>query len=157
MEPDDAHRDDDGHRDHEGERDHRRNHPRPRIIERMVVTVGPEELTPVSGYEQVARELAFESERAIQIRTRAEGGAATGWHHHGDREVFGYLVRGRARFEFGPGGRESTEIEPGGFFHIPAGIVHRDVNPLDDLQELALVFVGSGPLVVDVDGPEPDA
>ena len=121
----------------------------------MVVTIAPDRLVPAPGYEHVARDLAFESDRAIQIRTRAEGGAATGWHHHGDREVFGYLVRGRARFEFGAGGRESTEIEPGGFFHIPAGIVHRDVNPLDELQELSLVFVGTGPLVVDVDGPDP--
>jgi uncharacterized RmlC-like cupin family protein len=69
--------------------------------------------------------------------------------------VLGYLVRGRARFEFGPGGRESTDVEEGGYFHVPSGLVHRDVNPTDGPQEMVLAFVGEGPLVVDLDGPEP--
>ncbi|MGH2935281.1 MAG: cupin domain-containing protein [Gaiellaceae bacterium] len=123
------------------------------VSSKVVVAVAPDGLTATSGYEGVLREVACESDRAIQVWTCAQGGAATGWHHHGEREVFGYLVRGRARFEFGPGGRHSTEVETGGFFHVPAGIVHRDVNPTDEAQELALVFVGTGPLVVDVDGP----
>lgn len=119
-----------------------------------IVAVAPDELAQASGYERIVREVACTTDRAMQVRARAEGGAATGWHHHGDREVFGYLVRGRARFEFGPGGRTSTEVEQGGFFHVPAGLVHRDVNPTAEPQEFVLVFVGAGPLVVDVDGPE---
>jgi uncharacterized RmlC-like cupin family protein len=90
------------------------------------------------------------------VRARAEGGVASGWHHHGDRDVLGHVVRGRARFEFGPGGRESTDVETGGFFHVPAGLIHRDVNPSDEPQELILSFVGTGPLVVNAEGPEPD-
>jgi uncharacterized RmlC-like cupin family protein len=101
------------------------------------------------------RELAFETERATLIRSRAEASAVTGWHHHGERDVLGYVVSGRARFEFGPGGTESTDVEEGGFFHVPAGLIHRDVNPLDQLQELVLSVVGEGPLVVNVDGPAP--
>ena len=62
-------------------------------------------------------------------------------------------MRGRARFEFGPGGRESTTVEEGGFFHVPAGLIHRDVNPLDEPQEIVLTVVGEGPLVVNLDGP----
>jgi hypothetical protein len=38
---------------------------------------------------------------------------------------------------------------------VPAGLVHRDVNPSDEPQEFVLVFAGTGPLVIDVDGPEP--
>jgi uncharacterized RmlC-like cupin family protein len=87
------------------------------------------------------------------VRARAEGGITSGWHHHGDREVLGHVVRGTARFEFGPGGSGSADVEEGGFFHIPAGLVHRDVNPTGEPQELLLSFVGSGPLVVNVDGP----
>jgi uncharacterized RmlC-like cupin family protein len=102
------------------------------------------------------RETAFDTGRASLIRTRAEGGAASGWHHHGQRDILGYVVRGRARFEFGPGGHESAEIEEGEFFHIPVRLVHRDVNPLDDLQELVINIVGEGPLVVNVDGPDPE-
>jgi uncharacterized RmlC-like cupin family protein len=101
----------------------------------------------------VLREIAFDTSHATLMRARAEGGAASGWHHHGDRDVLGYVVRGRARFEFGPGGAESTEVEAGGFFHVPAGLVHRDVNPSDELQEIVLSVVGEGPLVVNLDGP----
>ncbi len=83
---------------------------------------------------------------------RTEAGAALGWHH-GDRNVLGYVVRGAARFECGPGGTDSTEVEEGGFFHIPARLVHRDVNLRDDPQEIVLTIVCEGRLVVNVDGP----
>lgn len=102
----------------------------------------------------VVREIAFETGRATLMRARAEGRAASGWHHHGDRDVLGHVVRGSARFEFGPGGGEATEVAEGGFFHVPAGLVHRDVNPSDDPQEIILAVVGEGPLVVNVDGPD---
>lgn len=49
---------------------------------------------------------------------------------------------------------ESADVEAGGFFHIPAGLVHRDVNPLDSPQEIVMTVVGRGPLVVNVDGPD---
>lgn len=120
-----------------------------------ISALSPEQLAAAPGYPGVVREVAYATDRAMLVRARADGRAATGWHHHGDREVLGYLVRGRARFEFGPGGREATEVEEGGFFHVPAGFVHRDVNPGEEPQEFVLAFVGTGPLVVDVDGPEP--
>ena len=90
------------------------------------------------------------------VRARADGGVASGWHHHGDRDVLGHVLRGHARFEFGPGGRERTDVETGGFFHVPSGLIHRDVNPSDEPQEIVLSFVGTGPLVVNVEGPDPD-
>jgi uncharacterized RmlC-like cupin family protein len=128
---------------------------RPLVEAERVSAVAPDALTEAPGYPGVVREVSFATEPAFHVRARAEGGVATGWHHHGDREVLGYLVRGRARFEFGPGGRESTDVEEGGYFHVPSGLVHRDVNPTDGPQEMVLAFVGEGPLVVDLDGPEP--
>ncbi|HEX4518539.1 MAG TPA: cupin domain-containing protein [Gaiellaceae bacterium] len=118
-----------------------------------VSAVAPDGLNPGAHSPSLLREIAVETKRATVLRARAEPGAASGWHHHGDREVLGYVVLGRARFEFGPGGAESTEVEQGGFFHVPAGLVHRDVNPLDEPQEIVLTVVGEGPLVVNVDGP----
>jgi uncharacterized RmlC-like cupin family protein len=118
-----------------------------------IVALARDGLTAAPGYPGITREIAFESDRALQVRVRGEGLAATGWHHHGEREVFGYLAKGRARFEFGPGGRESVDVEAGGFFRVPAGLIHRDVNPIDEEQEFVLVFAGAGPLVVDVEGP----
>jgi len=101
----------------------------------------------------VLREVAFDVPSATLMRARADAGAASGWHHHGERDVLGYVVRGAARFEFGPGGTDSTEVAAGGFFHVPARLIHRDVNPLDEAQEIILTIVGDGPLVVNVDGP----
>ncbi|MDX6468999.1 MAG: hypothetical protein QOF75_802 [Gaiellaceae bacterium] len=120
-----------------------------------VSALSPDDLTAAAPTPGVLREVAFDTSRATLMRARAEGGAASGWHHHGDRDVLGYVVRGRARFEFGPGGRESTEVDEGGFFHVPAGLIHRDVNPLGEQQEIVLNVVGDGPLVVNVDGPAP--
>jgi mannose-6-phosphate isomerase-like protein (cupin superfamily) len=120
-----------------------------------VSAVTPDGLHAGAPTPGILRELAFETDRATLIRSRAEPNAATGWHHHGKCDVFGYVVKGRAVFEFGPGGAESTEVVEGGFFYVPAGLIHRDVNPLDELQELVLSVVGEGPLVVNVDGPLP--
>jgi uncharacterized RmlC-like cupin family protein len=93
----------------------------------------------------VLREVAFDRAGATLMRARAEAGAASGWHHHGERDVLGYVVRGSARFEFGPGGTDSVQVGEGGFFHVPARLVHRDVNPLDEPQEIILTIVGAGP------------
>jgi len=122
-----------------------------------ISAVAPEGLTPGAVTPGIQRAVAFDTERATLMRALAEPNAATGWHHHGNRDVLGHVVRGRARFEFGPGGAESTEVEQGGFFHVPAGLVHRDVNPLGEPQEIVLTVVGDGPLVVNVDGPDPQA
>ncbi len=118
-----------------------------------VSAVATNALSPGAPTPGVLREIAFETGRATLMRARAEARAATGWHHHGDRDVLGYVVRGRARFEFGVGGLESTEVDEGGFFRVPAGLIHRDVNPSDELQEIILSVVGEGPLVVNVAGP----
>jgi len=120
-----------------------------------ITAVGPHELAEAAGTPGLVRKVAFETERAMLIRARCEGHVVSGWHHHGDREVLGHVIRGRARFEFGPGGSQSTEVEEGGYFRVPAGLVHRDVNPDPEPQDLLIAFVGTGPLVTNLDGPTP--
>jgi len=122
-------------------------------VSTQIVALPPDGLVAAAPTPGLLRERAFETPRATLMRSRAEPRAASGWHHHGDRDVLGHVVKGRARFEFGVGGAEVTEVEEGGFFLVPAGVVHRDVNPLDEPQELILTIVGSGPLVVNLDGP----
>jgi uncharacterized RmlC-like cupin family protein len=119
-----------------------------------IIAVGPNGLAAADPTPGIFREKAFDTERAILTRVRVEPNVSSGWHYHGSREVLGYLVRGRARFDFGPGGERSAEVEEGGFFHVPVGVVHRDVNPTDEPQEFVIAFVGTGPLVVNVDGPD---
>ncbi len=112
------------------------------------------ELAPAPASSGIERRTAFETDRALMVHAKVAGNTASGWHHHGDREVYGYLIQGRARFEFGPGGKDSVAVEAGEFFHVPVALVHRDINPGPEEQLVALVFVGGRPLVVNVEGPE---
>lgn len=99
--------------------------------------------------------MAFETDDNVLVRARADGGVRSGWHHHGDRHVYAYLVEGSAVIEYGPGGEDRLDVEAGGFFHLEPRTVHRDVNPADDEQVWVISFVGEGPLVENVDGPDP--
>ncbi len=89
------------------------------------------------------------------------GGAVTeprmvsAWHHHGDHESAIYVVSGALRMEFGPGGAESFDAEPGDFVFVARGAIHREANPLDAPADIVVVRAGSGESVFNVDGPEP--
>jgi uncharacterized RmlC-like cupin family protein len=79
----------------------------------------------------------------------------SGWHHHGDHSTYLYIKTGRFRLESGPSGREAIEGGPGDFVNIPARTVHRESNPSAD-EGFTIVFrVGTGPVVVNVEGPDP--
>jgi hypothetical protein len=72
---------------------------------------------------------------------RVEPGVESGW-------------RGRMRIEFGPGGSEAVEGEPGDFIVVPRQTVHREVVGPDGPTDGFVVRIGPGPQVVNVDGPE---
>ena len=102
----------------------------------------------------ILREQAFESSNVLVSRTRLDRGAVSGWHHHGAHELYGFLISGRLRLEYGEAGSEAATIGAGDFFHIPPGLVHRDVNPDRALGLIVVnILVGSGVPVVNVDGP----
>ena len=103
----------------------------------------------------VVRKRAFEAETVVVSETHIEPGIVAAWHHHGDRELYGFVISGRMRLEFGKGGKEHVEVGPGDFFHIPPQLVHRDINP--DKQEVlrvTSVVFGPGPAVINVTGPD---
>src|SRR5215212_4441139 len=113
-------------------------------------------LSEAPGSPGITRHLAFQEEGFLVVRSRVELGVVSGWHHHGDYDIYGYLVSGSARFENGPGGRDTISVGPGDFFHVPARTVHRDVNrPGSEGQEVILFLRGSGPMVINVEGPDP--
>jgi len=104
----------------------------------------------------VVRKRAFETERAVVSETHLEAGVVAGWHHHGERELYGFVISGRMRLEFGKSGREHVEVGPGDFFHIPPRLVHRDMNPdKENMLRVASVVFGPGPAVINVTGPDP--
>lgn len=82
-------------------------------------------------------------------------GVASAWHHHDDHDTYGYLISGRLQIEFGPGGKDSAQIGSGEVFHVPKGIIHREVTVGAEPGVVFVVRVGSGEPVVNVDGPEP--
>lgn len=108
--------------------------------------VAVEESTP-----GVARGTVFHTDDNVMVRSRVAPGTTSGWHHHGDRHTYGYVVEGAGAVELDTGQR--LEGGAGDFFSIPPGTVHRDVNSTDEDVVVLACFVGSGPVVVNVDGP----
>ncbi len=87
---------------------------------------------------------------------RAEAGLAGGWHHHGDRDSYIYVLGGAVTIEFGPGGRDEVKAMAGDFIFTPARMVHREITGSDEQAEFFVVRVGTGPQNVNVAGPDPD-
>lgn len=110
---------------------------------------------PGSPTPGLTREIALENGGTVIIHTTTEGGVESAWHHHGKYETYGYLISGALRFEYGPEGKKSANINSGEYFYLPAGAIHRDVNPSKDIgQEAIIMRTGGGPMTVNADGPE---
>ena len=95
--------------------------------------------------------LVAEHVRGLHVTTAP--GSISGWHHHGDHETVGYVIGGGLRLEWGPGGAESVEAGPDDFFLVPPNTIHRESNPTKDDQVVVGFRIGTGPDVVNVDGP----
>ena len=107
---------------------------------------------PTAG---MVREEAISTDGMWSGFVRTEAGMASGWHHHGEYESAIYVMKGRLRMEFGPAGKEVEEAEAGDFLYVPKGAIHRETNPLDEEGTLIVSRSGSGPPVVNVEGPDP--
>ncbi len=103
----------------------------------------------------MTREAAISTDGMWAGFVRTEPRTTSGWHHHGEYESAIYVATGRFRMEFGPGGSHVEEAEAGDFLYVPKGAIHRESNPLDEEATLIAVRSGTGPPVVNVDGPEP--
>lgn len=150
---------------------------------------------PASPLRDLTRQTPWTDAPVQQVRGHADGRVASAWHHHGDNDVFGYVIGGEGYVEWvaddvernpgdderdtgdgegdtgdderdtGDGERDTGDDErdpadmervlaaAGEFFRVPAGVVHRDVNPTDAEQDYVLWLTGSEPRVVQVDGP----
>ena len=66
----------------------------------------------------------------------------------------GSSSQGRLQLEYFLRRKEMADLNVGDFFHIPPGLVHRDLNPNKDLELVVVnILVGSGPSVINVDSP----
>ena len=80
-------------------------------------------------------------------------GEVSGWHHHGINDTYLHLVSGKAHFEFGVAGTERVEAFEGDFVFIPAGTIHREINPGDSVSCAVLFRTGGGIPVINLEGP----
>jgi uncharacterized RmlC-like cupin family protein len=108
----------------------------------------PEEVTP-----GVSRLQAFLTDRAWFGRVGNGPFQESAWHVHPNHDTYGHPVIGRFFADFGPGGRERAIAEPGDVIEIPRGVVHREGNPDDGTTDGIVLRVGSGPVIVNLDGP----
>jgi len=58
-----------------------------------------------------------------------EPGASTGIHHHGAQETVVYVLEGEALVRWGENGAISETVRAGDFLHVPAWLIHQEVNP----------------------------
>jgi len=58
-----------------------------------------------------------------------EPGAKTGVHHHGQQDTIVYVLEGEAFVRWGEHGESSTTARAGDFLHVPAWLIHQEINP----------------------------
>lgn len=120
------------------------------MAEVPVRRLGRDELSPGQSTPGMVRREAVVLDDVWSGLAVTDAGAVSGWHHHGDHDTVVYVVRGDFVVETADG---SVHGQPGDFLHIPANTVHREGNPADDTAEVVLFRRGTGPVVVNVDGP----
>lgn len=118
--------------------------------ETPVRKVAANELTPGHPTPGMDRRAAVVLDDIWSGSVTTEPGAVSGWHHHGAHDTVAYVVRGVFRVE---AAGEVVAADAGDFVHIPAHTVHRESNPTTETAEVVLVRRGTGPVVVNVEGP----
>ncbi|MGH8946466.1 MAG: cupin domain-containing protein [Acidimicrobiia bacterium] len=127
------------------------------MTEVKLIRADQREVFPADATSGMVREQALAGEGIWAGLVRTAPMRPSGWHHHGDHDTYVYVEAGRVKVEFGPDGTKVVEAGPGDFIHVPKGAIHREANPDVDEGVAIVLRVGSGPPVVNVDGPAPQA
>ena len=123
------------------------------MVERPLVVRAAERGRATGLPAGVAGEEAFADANGWVGYLSLKPGSASGWHHHGAWNSYACVLKGVLRWEFGPDGGEAVEISAGDTGRMPAALVHRDVSAGEETLEMILFRAGTGPLTIDVDGP----
>jgi len=105
------------------------------------------------GTPGVARRIAFEDDGYWFGHAEIATETMSGWHHHDENVTVGYVLKGAFHLEYGPGGRDSTDVRASDYFLMPPWAMHREGNAGDEPCIVLFTRIGHGPLVVPVDGP----
>jgi uncharacterized RmlC-like cupin family protein len=117
--------------------------------------VRPGERAQGDRTQGVSREAAVATDGMWAGFVTTDPGMDSGWHHHGDLESTIYVLSGAMRLEFGPGGRDVIDAQPGEFIYVAPHAIHREGNPTDEPATLIVARAGSGDPVTNVEGPAP--
>jgi len=80
-----------------------------------------------------------------------EPGAQTGIHHHGSQETVAYVLEGESFLQWGERGEFSQTARAGDFLHIPAWLVHREINrSKETVFRWVVIRSSSEPIVVNL-------
>src|ERR1700733_4895565 len=80
-----------------------------------------------------------------------EPGARTGIHHHGAQETVAYILEGESLVQWGERGEHSLVAGAGDFLHVPAWLVHREINQSRDTPfKWVVIRSTSEPIVVNL-------
>jgi len=78
-------------------------------------------------------------------------GSRTGIHHHGEQETVAYVLSGICEIRWGARGESVAHAKAGDFIHVPAFLLHMEINP-STLEPFRWVVVRSTatPIVVNL-------
>ena len=80
-----------------------------------------------------------------------EPGAQTGIHHHGSQETVVYVLEGESYVQWGERGEHCVTVRAGDFLHVPAWLVHREINPSKEIPfRWVVIRSTSEPIVVNL-------
>lgn len=75
----------------------------------------------------------------------------TGIHHHGPQETIAYILEGESFVRWGAKGEHSMTARAGDFLHVPAWLIHREINPSNSTPfRWVVVRSSSEPIVVNL-------
>lgn len=82
-----------------------------------------------------------------------EPGSRTGIHHHGQQETIAYVLSGICEVRWGARGEFVAHAEAGDFIHVPAFLLHREINP-SKLEPFRWVVVRSTSIPIVINLPD---
>jgi uncharacterized RmlC-like cupin family protein len=56
-------------------------------------------------------------------------GARTGIHHHGEQQTIAYVLSGLCEVRWDQRGEHAARAKAGDFIHVPAFLLHMEINP----------------------------
>jgi len=82
-----------------------------------------------------------------------EPGAKTGVHHHGEQDTVVYVLEGESLVRWGEKGEHSETVHAGDFLHVPAWLIHMEINPSQE-KPFRWIVVRSTPEPIVVNLPD---